>query len=435
MRQQSLGMARVLETAKNWAQRTIMGASVALMAATAAYSQQPINSIEVLVNDEPISSFDINQRLRLVIAVSGGVQSEQEFLKVREQVVQSMVDERLQLQEAATVELEIPDAQLEEFFGRRAQGLGQSPEQFAQALVGIGSSKQTMLDQMEAELAWSQLVQGRLGSFVSVSDEEVEAYIQRIYDNRGKFEYRLAEIVLLVDSPEQEAAVKANAEELVSRIQGGASFPAIAQQLSASSTAAVGGDIGWIVADDLEGPYKAAVDNVSVGDVAKPVRTPGGYLILAVRDRRRILTADPLDTQLSLRQIHLSAEKAKDADAVAKFKGVAADLHTRQTTCGQVQQLATDAGADGPVEIGVLRLRDLQGPLRDAVDGAEIGQASELMEMEDGMRVLFVCDRQEPQVQEPQFEAVYNQLEQQRLSMMGRRYLRDLRRDAIIDYR
>ncbi|WP_082714623.1 peptidylprolyl isomerase [Kordiimonas lacus] len=428
-------MARVLNTAKNWVQRMIVGASVALMAATAAYAQQAINSIEVLVNDEPISSYDINQRLRLVIAVSGGVQSEQEFLKVREQVVQSMVDERLQLQEAATVELEIPDAQLEEFFGRRAQGLGQSPEQFAQALAGIGSSKQTMLDQMEAELAWSQLVQGRLGSFVSVSDEEVEAYIQRIYDNRGKFEYRLAEIVLLVDSTEQEAAVKANAEELVSRIRGGASFPAIAQQLSASSSAAVGGDIGWIVADDLDGPYRKAVDEVSVGDVAEPIRTPGGYLILAVRDRRRILTADPLDTQFSLRQIHLTAEKAQDAEAVAQFKGVVEDLHTRETTCGQVQQFATDAGADGPVEIGVLRLRDLQGQLRGAVEGADIGQASELMEMEDGMRVLFVCDRQEPQVQEPEFDAVYNQLEQQRLSMMGRRYLRDLRRDAIIDYR
>jgi len=428
-------MARVLNTAKNWAKRIIMGGGVALLTATATYGQQPINSIEVLVNDEPISSFDINQRLRLVIAVSGGVQSEQEFLKVREQVVQSMVDERLQLQEASTVELEIPDAQLEEFFARRAQGLGQTPDQFEQALAGIGSSKQTMLDQMEAELAWSQLVQGRLGSFVSVSDEEVESYIQRIYDNRGKFEYRLAEIVLLVDSAEQEAAVKANAEELVSRIRGGASFPAIAQQLSASSTAAVGGDIGWIVADDLDGPYKTAVEEVSVGDVASPIRTPGGYLILAVRDRRRILTADPLDTQFSLRQIHLTAEKMQDTEAASKFKGVVENLHSRETTCGQVQQLATEAGADGPVEIGVLRLRDLQGQLRSAVESAEIGHASELMEMEDGLRVLFVCDRQEPQVQEPDFDAIYNQLEQQRLSMMGRRYLRDLRRDAIIDYR
>ena len=207
---------------------------------------QPLNSIEVLVNDEPISSFDINQRLRLVIAVSGGVRTQEEFLQVREQVIQSMVDERLQMQEAAEVELEVPDAQLEQFFARRAQGVGQEPEQFAQALSSIGSSKETMKKQMEAEIAWSQLVQGRLGAFVSVSDEEVEAFIQRIYDNRGKFEYRLGEIVLLSQSPEQSAAVAANATQLVEQIRAGAQFGQIAQQLSASSSAAVGGDLGCV---------------------------------------------------------------------------------------------------------------------------------------------------------------------------------------------
>jgi len=428
-------MARVFKTAKKWATRGLAATGVAAVITAAAGGQQSINSIEVLVNDEPISTFDINQRLRLVIAVAGGVQSEQEFLKVREQVIQSMVDERLQLQESATVELVISQGQLDEFFARRAQSVGQAPEQFEQALAGIGSSKATMQKQMEAELAWSQLVQGRLGSFVSVSDEEVEAYIQRIYDNRGKFEYRMAEIVLLVNSPEQEASVKATADELVSRVRNGASFPEIAQQLSASSSAAVGGDIGWIVADDLDGPYAEVVNSVEVGDVANPIRTPGGYVILALRDRRRILTADPLDTQVSLRQLLLSNEKTADAELAAKFSLTAENLHQQDTSCAQVQQLADDAGADGRVEVGTLRLRDLQGQMRAAVQDIEIGKATELFKMEDGWRVLFVCGRQDPQVQEPDFDQVYSQLEQQRLSMMARRYLRDLRRDAIIDYR
>lgn len=428
-------MARVIKAVKSWTKRGLAATGMVAIIAAAAGGQQSINSIEVLVNDEPISTFDINQRLRLVIAVAGGVQSEQEFLKVREQVIQSMVDERLELQEAATVELVISQGQLDDFFARRAQSVGQAPDQFEQALVGIGSSKATMQKQMEAELAWSQLVQGRLGSFVNVSDEEVEAYIQRIYDNRGKFEYRLAEIVLLVNSPEQEASVKATADELASRVRGGAAFPEIAQQLSASSSAAVGGDIGWIVADDLEGPYEQAVNSVEVGEVADPIRTPGGYVILAVRDRRRILTADPLDTQVSLRQILLTTEKTADAALAEKFTQATENLYQEDTNCGQVQQLADASGADGRVEIGVLRLRDLQGDMRAAVKDIEEGRATPLFKMEDGWRVLFVCGRQAPEVQEPDFDQVYNQLEQQRLSMMARRYLRDLRRDAIIDYR
>jgi peptidyl-prolyl cis-trans isomerase SurA len=428
-------MARLIEKTRKLVLGGIAGVSLVALCAAAANSQQAINSIEVLVNDEPISSFDINQRLRLVIAVAGGVSSEQEFLKVREQVIRSMVDERLQIQEAKTVEMVIEDAQLDEFFRRRAQGLNQSPEQLEQALLGIGSSKKTMLDQMEAEIAWSQLVQGRLGSFVNVSDEEVEAYIQRIYDNRGKFEYRLAEIVLLVDSPEQEASVKANAEELVDRIKKGASFPDLAQQLSASSTAAVGGDLGWITADDMDPSYSKVIQELPVGDVSEPIRTAGGYVILAQRDRRRILTADPLDTQITLRQVHLTAEQMQDDAAVAKYRAAVGNLKNQETSCGEVPQYAEAAGAEGRNEIGNLRLRDLQPELRSTVQNAEIGKASEILTMDDGMRVLFVCSRTEATVQEPDFDAIYSQMEQQRLSMMGRRYLRDLRRTAIIDYR
>ena len=225
-----------MKSAFSFLKKILLTASVILSMAglIPAAAQQPINSIEVLVNDAPISTFDINQRLRLVIAISGGIKTEQEFLKVREQVIRSMIDERLQLQEAAELELFIQDEESDNYFARRAQSMGQSPDQFETALLQIGSSKRTMTDQMKAEIAWAQLVQGRMGAFVSVSDEEVEAQIQRIKDNKGKFEYRLGEIVLQIENTEQAASVEATAEQLVDRINGGASFPEIAQQLSAS---------------------------------------------------------------------------------------------------------------------------------------------------------------------------------------------------------
>lgn len=415
-----------------------LAASIACVAfAFPAVSQQPqsqpLNSIEVLVNDEPISSFDINQRLRLVIAISGGVRTEEEFLQVREQVIRSMVDERLQLQEAAEVELTISDEQLEQFFARRAEGIGQQPEEFAQALLSIGSSKQSMQAQMEAEIAWSQLVQGRLGAFVSVSDEEVEAFIQRIYDNRGKFEYRLGEIILLADSPEQAASVEANANQLVEQIRSGSAFGQIAQQLSASSTAAVGGDLGWITVDDLNPAYSQQVQDANVGDVLEPIRTPGGYVILSVSDRRRVLTVDPMDAQILLRQIFLP--KAEYETGRDQYQSVVGGLKDTTTQCTEVAGLASAAGVTSQTEISPLRLRDLQGDIRQRIEPLTPGQATDVFESEDGLRVLILCDRQEPTVQEPDFDAVYNQLEQQRMSMMARRYLRDIRRDAIVDYR
>ncbi len=427
---------------KTIARKGVLSGLIGVVASLSAASQQqaqqapevqPLNAIEVLVNDEPISSFDINQRLRLVIAISGGVSTQQEFLQVREQVIRSMVDERLQMQEAAEVELTIEKAQLDQFFDRRAESVGQEPEQFAQALQSIGSSKESMQAQMEAEISWSQLVQGRLGAFVSVSDEEVEAFIQRIYDDRGKFEYRLGEIVLLADSPEQAATVEANARQLVEQIRGGATFGEIAQQLSASSSAAVGGDLGWATANELDPLHREQVENSEVGAVLDPIRTPGGYVILAVRDRRRVLTVDPLDAQVVLRQLHLGT--ADFDEKRTQYETVVGGLKDRTTTCGEIPGLASEAGITTQTEIAPLRLRDLQGEIRNRVETLEIGQSTEVLELEDGLRVLVLCDKVEPTVQEPDFDTIYDQIEQQRLSMMARRYLRDIRRDAIVDYR
>jgi len=415
----------------------IAGALTALaIGATAPVtSQQTLNSIEVLVNDEPISSFDIDQRLRLVIAVAGGVKSEQEFIQVREQVIRSMIDERLQLQEAATVELVVDQATLDDFFARRAQGLGQAPEQLEAALIGIGSSKQSMQKQIEAEFAWSKLVEGRLGQFVSVSDEEVEGRIQKIRDNKGKFEYRIAEITLDLSSPSQEENVKNNAEQLVARIRGGAAFDNLAQQLSSSPTAAVGGDLGWASQSEIRQSYAEAAANLDVGEVSDPIRTAGGFAIIALRDRRRILVADPLDKQFQLQQIFLSKENAADTEKATKFRNGVAELGRTGIDCAQTQAKAMAMGASEQIDIGVMRLRDLQGAVRGLVENLNAGEASELQEMEDGLRVLIACQVAEPEVQEPDFDRVFSQIEQQRLSMMGRRYLRDLRRKAIIDYR
>jgi len=413
----------------------VFGGLFCLASALSATAQQPLNSIEVLVNDQPLSSFDIDQRLRLVIAISGGVKSQKEFLKVRDQVIKSMIDEQLQLQESATVDLVIDDGQLEDFFARRAQGVGQTPEQFAQALAGIGSSKHSMQKQMEAEIAWSRLVEGRLGPFVTVSDEEVEDRIKKIFDNRGKFEYRLAEITLDINSADQETSVKSNAEQLAARIKGGASFTEIAQQLSSSPTSAVGGDLGWATIDDLSGYYADVARDVDVGQISEPIRTASGYTILALRDRRRILVADPLDNQVKLAQLFLPLAKTEDAALAKKFEDTVSNLHLAPVPCATLPALAASAGGEDRVDLGALRLRDLQGEIRDTVIGLQVDQASNMLKMEDGWRVLVACDIQVAQIQEPDFDLIYNQIEQQRLSMRGRKYLRDLRRDAIIDYR
>lgn len=399
------------------------------------HAQQALNAIEVLVNDEPISSFDINQRLRLVIALSGGVSSEEEFNQVREQVIQAMIDERLQLQEAAEYELVIPEDNLEDVFSRRAQGVGQTAEQFEQALAQIGTSKKTMVAQMNAEIAWSELVRGRLGQLVNVADEEVESYIERQKKNRGKSEYRVREIVLLNNNTRQSAAVESNAKQLVARIRDGADFQEIAKQLSASPTAAQGGSLGWIPESDLTPTQLEAIKGLGSNSISDPIKTPGGYLIMELVDQRRVLTVDPIDDLVDLRQLWLPTPDAAIPAKRAQFEQYIESIRSTKLDCSALTEHVSASGANERIQLGQFQIRTLTGVARKAIVDLQPGDISVPVDTGDGLRSFIVCEREAAEVQEPNFDEILNQLEQQRLSMMARRYLRDLRRKAIVDYR
>ncbi len=399
-------------------------------------SAPAVNAVEVLVNDQPISTYDIQQRLQLAVALVGGVKTREEFDKFREQVTESLIDERLQLLTALEFEFEVQAELLEDFFARRAQSMNQTPEGLEQALREIGSSKKSMVEQMRAEFAWSQIVEGRFGSSVVVSDEEVEAVIARIHANKGKLELRLAEIILRVTNPTQEAQVKATADRIVSQVRSGANFAQLAQQLSQSPSAAVNGDIGWVTEVDLDESIKDSLIAASVGDIIEPIRTAGGYRILAISDRRRILSVDPLDEQISLRQFYLTPETiAADLPIKAVYEQQMKAMEGQVIQCEEIDGIAQKMGLESTTTLGTLRLRDLIEDLRNLVSPQTIGQISPIIKSEDGWRVLIICNRAMPQVAEPQFDQIMGNIEQQRLAMISRRYLRDVRREAIIEHR
>ncbi|GER01126.1 chaperone SurA [Iodidimonas gelatinilytica] len=391
--------------------------------------------IVVLVNDEPISAYDVVQRLRLTIASIGGIEDEEQLARLQEQVVRNMVDDKLKLQEAAGFELIISDEEAESAFARQAASFNQTPQQFEDYLARLGITKQAYLDQMKPEIAWGELVNGRLGRFANVAQEEVEQELARIESSAGQPEYNLSEIYLIVDNPSREADVRQSAERIVEQIREGANFAGFAQQFSQSSTAAAGGDMGWVTPDQLSPVLAEAVANLSVEGVSDPIRLAGGYYILLLKDRRRVLEADPLDMELDVRQIFMPVTAETTEEQQLAFFDTLDSMRPEMTSCDDIPTYASKLGVPDAGPLGKLRLRDLPGSLRTILEELDMQTPSQPARMEDGYRVFFVCDRTVPEVAMPEFDQIIDQLERQKLAMMARRYLRDLRRDAIVDYR
>lgn len=199
-----------------------------------------------IVNGDIITGTDVGQRLALIIAANGGKVSDEEKQRLRLQVLRNLIDETLQIQEAEANEIVIAEEEVEATFRQVAQqNFKQDIDAFDQYLRTQGSSTDTLKRQIKGELAWSRLLRRNIQPFINVGDEEVNAIIERLNASKGTSEYRIGEIYM---SASQETApqVAENMRKILEQIRAGGSFVAYARQFSEASTAATGGDLGWV---------------------------------------------------------------------------------------------------------------------------------------------------------------------------------------------
>jgi peptidyl-prolyl cis-trans isomerase SurA len=398
-------------------------------------SDPHIHKATAIVNGTIITDTDIDQRLALVLAANGGKIAGEERDRLRLQVLRNLIDEALQIQEAKGNEITISPAEIDQTFARVAGNFKRVPKDFGAYLASVGSSERSMKRQIEGELAWRRLLGRKVEPFVSVSEDEVNAVIQRLNASKGAPEYRIGEIFLSSTSANADEAL-ANARKIVEQVRGGASFIAYARQFSEASTAAVGGDLGWVRAEQLPEQLAQAAQSLNTGQVSEPILIPGGISIIALLDKRQVLTADPRDALLSLKQLSIKfpegLTQAQASPRVAEFGTVLKTV----SGCGSVEAVAAKVNAE-VVENDQIKIRDLPAPLQDMLINLPIGQATPPFgSLEDGVRSLVLCGRDDPQAAAgPSYDAIYSQMEEERVNRRAQRYLRDLRRDAVVDYR
>ena len=387
-----------------------------------------------IVNGEVITQTDIDQRVALLALANGGQIPANEIDRLRQQVLSNLIDETLQIQAAKAEEIEITDSDVDKTVARVAGNVKQTPDQMAAYLKSRGSSIRSIRRQITGELAWRRLQSKKIESIVNVGDEEVQAVIDKLNASKGTEEFRVGEIFLSANSANEEQAA-ANAQKVFAALQQGGSFVGYARQFSEASTAAVGGDLGWVRPEQLPDPLANAVRQMRPGQVSAPIKVPGGYSIVAVQDVRKILTADPRNAVLTLKQVSVAFPKGTTRAQAEPVVGRFAEATQNVGGCGGAEKLATDFHGE-VVESDQVKMRDLPPALQEMMLQMQVGQATRPFgSIEEGVRVLVLCGRDEVDPSAPSFDQVYAQLNEERVNLRSRRYLRDLRRDAVIDFR
>ena len=395
---------------------------------TPAKAQDTLRAAAV-VNDEVISILDLVMRTRLAILASGLKDSPEVHDRFQEQVLRTLIDERIQLQEAERLDISVSEEQLATAIKVLARQNKMDKDQFVGFLTNNRVLPSALQEQIRGELTWQSVVQRRLMPSVEIGEEEIDEFISRMESRSGQIQYRVSEILLTVDNASQEDSVRETSQRLAEQLRLGAEFPALARQFSQSATASVGGDLGWIQAGQLPDELSEALDKMRQGDMFGPIRTFGGYYILWLRDRRKVSMGEVM---LDLKRLLLALPRDASQEQVAAAKAQATELRADIDGCDSLDTLAAEHGSPGSGDLGRVRLNNLPPAVRRIVEELPIGQPSEAIRLPAGMTLFLVCGRESNGVDR---ERIRTSLINQRLDLLSRRYLRDLRRAANVDIR
>lgn len=395
---------------------------------------QELQRIAAIVNDEVISMHDLTTRLQMIIQTSDIEDTPQNRQRMLPQILRSLIDERLQMQEAKRRNISISDSEMKEAVRGIERTNGIPPGEFDKFLAEHQIPRQTVFDQIRAGVTWQKLVNRRLRPNVTVGDDEVDEIVARLKARVGQPEYRIAEIFLAVDSPREEEEVRRTALRMVEQLRNGARFDVIARQFSQSATAAVGGDAGWVRDGDIADEVMAVVKALTPGRVSDPVRVPSGYQILRLIETRATgVSAE--DVKLKLRQVQLAVTNPGSEEQVAARRDQYLAARDSWKSCADIDAFVRSAQPARVNDSELVSLAQLGQGVRAAVSGLKVGQTSEPLLFPEGVLFFMVCDRQEPQGAEPSREEILRGLTALRLDLLSRRYMRDIRLAATVDVR
>jgi peptidyl-prolyl cis-trans isomerase SurA len=386
------------------------------------------------VNDDAITDFDLSQRVLFAIKTSGLQDSPDLRQRMAPQMLRQMIDERLQVQDSKKLGVKPSEAEIQNRYAEieRAAGLGRG--QFRQYLQSVGISPDIASQQIEAQIAWAKIIRRKVRSQVDVSEAEIDDAMSRMRSNVGKTETRVAEIFVPVDRADSVDEGKRSADRIMEQLRRGAPFAAVAQQFSQGASAAAGGDLGWVLPGALDPSLDAAVEKVQPRTFSEPVRSGSGWHILYVVDRRPFAAARPDDVKLNLVQMTLALPSNASPEETSRATAEAQKAMSGVRQCSDLHVQARQVKGSTSGDLNGVRVGDLAAnpQMYEQLPRLPIGGTAGPYRVAEGLQVVALCSKSGGDGL-PTRDAISQQLLIQKLDSAGRRYMRDLRRQATID--
>ncbi|MFN9127812.1 MAG: peptidylprolyl isomerase [bacterium] len=383
---------------------TLLLAAVLLAAPGAAPAQGPmparvltVDRIVAVVNDEVITQFDLTLRTKLAVAQlsrQGTALPPAEILE--RQVLERMISDRVQLQLARETGIRIDDGQLEKILSRIAAENKMTLPQFREAIERDGMAFTRFREDLRDEVLISRLREREVDSRVVVTESEIDNFLKNSAAQGSNDELNLAHILVRVPegaSPEQLAERRARAEQALGQVKAGTDFGQVAAAFSDAPDALKGGVMGARPTDRWPTLFADAARSLKVGEVSPVLRSPAGFHIIRIVDRR-VGGNSVLVQQTRARHILIRVnELVPEADANQRLRGLKERIENG-APFGELARLHSDDGsAARGGELGWISPGDTVPAFERAMDQLKVNEVSDPVRSDFGVHLIQVLER------------------------------------------
>ncbi len=396
-------------------------------------------TIAAVVNGDVITNDDVDTRARFFALATGQAISPDVVQRLRPQILQQLINERLEIQEVERRGIVITDTQVAGAIGEIEHNNNMAPGQLRAKLAGLGVDPDTLIAQVRTQLGWTQVLRQVVSQIGRPSNADIDRQLDLLKQSGGQPQYNLGEIFIPVNNPVAEAGAEKFAETIITELRSGGSFPIIAAQFSQGETALQGGALGWVGADQLDPAVAQLVPQMPVGAISNPVPVAGGLVIVQLRGRQQAGAGSnqPASTVLTVRQLFLPFSSPlnqqdptpQQRQTVAKLHALSATLHS----CADMEAANRAAGSIKPADPGPVNLAQVTPPQFQALLARlPLNQLSPPLLATNGVTVVMVCSENSQAGGLPSRQEITEELFNDRVGTAAQQTLDQLHRQGSI---
>ncbi|MGB0733752.1 MAG: peptidylprolyl isomerase, partial [Pontibacterium sp.] len=275
-----------IKSARNFAVSLLLSCSVAT-----ATAEIPVDHVIAIVNDGIVLNSDLEDRIEIVASnakTAGTTLPPMSIL--REQIIDRLILEEVQIQEAERAGVRISDRQLTAALNNIAQRNNQSLQEFRRNLLAEGQDFDVLREEIRRSIMINQIQRSRVNSRITVTEQDIENYLNSDEAKvNNTTELFLSNILIAINAgatPQQISALEQRAKEIRQRLAQGEDFAQLALTFSNAPNALKGGSLGWRKEQELPTDLSAALKNKPEGFISQPIRLSSGYHIIRIDEKR-----------------------------------------------------------------------------------------------------------------------------------------------------